>query len=201
MQMIFLQENWGIVSKQEKLVKLLAWANEKASLVETDKKVAGIRVFYIFLARVLDLARNLDIPYELKVDYLLLVSLLISNIVLWGKDNNKNHITDKIPSFLDFLNETLKIYMDNEFLHEHFKKINLPDKNSCVENWKIFTQQLRQTMQQERNNIRHEWDFSEEETNCLMSYSRANKLLLDCLKFASVSDRQGIEDKLLLPLE
>jgi hypothetical protein len=42
-------------------------------------------------------------------------------------------------------------------------------------------------------------DFSHEQTEKLMIYLQTSKLFVDCLNLAYVSDREAIENKLLLP--
>ncbi len=44
-----------------------------------------------------------------------------------------------------------------------------------------------------------EWEFSREQAECLTAYFEANRLLVECLNLAYVSNRTKIEDSLLLP--
>ena len=48
-------------------------------------------------------------------------------------------------------------------------------------------------------NIGHEWTFTWKRRVQLANYFQANRLLGECLNLAYVSDREGIEEGLLLP--
>ena len=61
-----------------------------------------------------------------------------------------------------------------------------------------FTDGLRTVMREERD-IGHDWQFNDKQWDKLNAYFTANKLLIDCLDLAYVSDRQAILDGLLAP--
>jgi len=73
----------------------------------------------------------------------------------------------------------------------------MPNQNDRQAVWQAFAKQLRDIMQRHRD-IGHEWDLTWEQREKLESYLEANRLLVECLKFALVSDRRAIEDKVLL---
>ncbi len=51
----------------------------------------------------------------------------------------------------------------------------------------------------EHRDIGHDWNFTEEQVQCLERYSYGAELLVQCLNLAVVTDRVAIEDRLLLP--
>jgi len=215
-----------MVREDESFVKLLVWAKDKAATIQSDDKPAAIRSVYIFLAFAfaLDLARALahaldldsdftlelvlvlahahalDLPDFLKIDYLLTIALLISE--KWeGLDNGDFDDFQEqrytIPRLIKFLDESVaecQIFPD---LYAELRNLTVPNENDRQAVWQAFTKQLRDIMQRHRN-IGHEWDLTWEQREKLESYLEANRLLVECLKFALVSDRRAIEDKVLL---
>jgi len=73
----------------------------------------------------------------------------------------------------------------------------VPNENDRQVVWQEFAKQLRDIMRRHRN-IGHEWNLIWERRHILASYLEANRLLVECLKFALVSDRRAIEDQVLL---
>ena len=70
------------------------------------------------------------------------------------------------------------------------------------ENGQVWIEQLREVMFKYRN-IRHDWQFSNEQKELLQKYYDANKLLIDCLNSdckVGKKVKEDIEDTLLLPM-
>lgn len=83
-------------------------------------------------------------------------------------------------------------------LQEALRELHEPDTNASHEDWVAFTDALRTIVITHRN-IGHDWQLSEEQRKKLDAYLTANRLLLECLDVAVVSDREAIKDRLLLP--
>jgi hypothetical protein len=64
--------------------------------------------------------------------------------------------------------------------------------------WQTFVNDLQLIMLTYRD-LGHEWNLTAEQIKQISRYFEANLLLLECLKLAYVSDRQAIEDSLMLP--
>ena len=73
-----------------------------------------------------------------------------------------------------------------------------PAADAAQSTWGAFAQQLRNVMQEYRD-LGHEWPLSHDSVEQLNRYLAANLLLVECLKLAVVSDKQKIEERLLLP--
>ena len=78
--------------------------------------------------------------------------------------------------------------------------LQVPSWDASAEVWQAFADELQSIMIAHRN-IGHNWNFTEQQTKCLNTYLQANRLLVECLNVAYVSDRPAIEDSLLLPPE
>ncbi|MFN6571142.1 NACHT C-terminal helical domain 2-containing protein [Dendronalium sp. ChiSLP03b] len=76
-------------------------------------------------------------------------------------------------------------------------------ENSWQDEWesevKDLAEKLRLMLIKYRN-IGHDWKFTQRQKDLLQQYYNANKLLVDCLKYASEEVRSHIEDTLLLPI-
>ena len=60
-----------------------------------------------------------------------------------------------------------------------------------------FNEDLQEIMFTHRD-LGHDWKLTKAQINQMTRYFEANLLLAECLKLAYVSDRQAIEDSLLL---
>jgi hypothetical protein len=83
-------------------------------------------------------------------------------------------------------------------LHQALITLGVPVTDTPPEAWSSFADELRSIMITHRN-IGHEWNFAPEQIERLNTYFEANRLLVECLNLACVSNRAAIEDSLLLP--
>jgi len=145
----------------------------------------------------LDLDFDRDMPIFLKTDYLLTLALLIT-VRLSRADNNEfQEIRDKIPKIARFFSELRKECREFSELRVELQRVTLPNENDRQSVWKDFGSRLRDIMQRHRN-IGYEWKLTWEHIGKLEGYLEVNILLVECLKLAMVSDRQAIEDRVLL---
>jgi hypothetical protein len=83
-------------------------------------------------------------------------------------------------------------------LYQALATLAAPGPDDSLEAWQVFAEKLRGIMIAHRN-IGHEWEFTREQLMQLTNYFQANRLLVGCLNLAYGSDREGIEESLLLP--
>lgn len=82
-------------------------------------------------------------------------------------------------------------------LYDSLRNLRGPREEDELEKWQNFTSDLRSMLIRYRD-IGHEWNLSPQQIEALKQYNEANILLMDCLKVAYVSEREKIEDRLLL---
>ncbi|MEC4819134.1 MAG: hypothetical protein SAK29_38550 [Scytonema sp. PMC 1069.18] len=102
----------------------------------------------------------------------------------------------KLERSLQKLKDQLLNVGSNDDLETH--------KQWWQKNGQTWTEKLRAMMIIEYRNIRHNWQFSDEQKELLKQYYYANQLLVDCLNsecYVSRSVRKEIEDTLLLPYQ
>jgi NACHT domain len=116
----------------------------------------------------------------------------------------RQHLANQEDSFIGLLNvleytiekgkqlDEKNIVNDLRKLAGFNKDFNDEDHNSAVE---ILDNALRS------RGIKSDLNFYREQIQTLNNYFTANKLLLECLQLAVVSDSQAIEDKMFLPIE
>ncbi|MEM7128610.1 MAG: hypothetical protein AAF702_19915 [Chloroflexota bacterium] len=85
-------------------------------------------------------------------------------------------------------------------LETALSELTIPDENASAEEWKKLAENLRKIMVAHRD-IGHQWDFSKKQFDNLNAYLKATCLLVDCLKISTVSNRDEIEGRILLPPE
>jgi len=80
------------------------------------------------------------------------------------------------------------------------KQIIPQSQYSTADDWKLLVRDtLTKYSETENNIVGKPWSFTDEQTQLLSNYFDANKLLLDCLKLATISDREAIKNSLFLP--
>jgi len=73
-----------------------------------------------------------------------------------------------------------------------------PSNNASRKQWHDFSIRLRHILQSQCD-MGNQWSFTDTQMCLLFNYFDTNKLLLDCLKLATVSDREAIKNSLFLP--
>jgi hypothetical protein len=241
-----------LVKRDEHLVALLKWADNKAKAEEGSFQVALLRSFYcglflsiipsndhaltIDLARARARARNLDIAqlldhilvididlaldlasardreltsdimfaielnidFDLKIDLLLTLSLQFALFFDKVDTGEFQAMKRYISCFSDYFKKVVNLSQQfgSSDLHQALINLTVPNENDRQSAWPPFATILREVMQTQRN-IGYEWDLTEKQHENLARYFESNRLLVECLKLAVVSDREGIEGSLL----
>ncbi|MDD5273157.1 MAG: hypothetical protein PHU14_10605, partial [Methylovulum sp.] len=172
-----------------------------------DRDLALALALALDLERIIDhtLDCSLDLEVnslEISCDYLLHImrfyTAIFSNLI-------NHHLPENTPFVLKF----------RQFHHTVIEKISgfgfIPLAEALTQlyqhpaykivtstNWHAFNRQLADTLQIQRN-IGQCWNFSPTQRDMLTNYFVAHSLLLDCLKLATVSDREAIKNRLFLP--
>jgi hypothetical protein len=154
--------------------------------------------------------RALDLTYafeyhskDISSDYLLYIILLSSWIFVKTDENYfKELINNNHQKFIDFylatLNKIHELGFESIVLVLTPLKNKIPHKSAAQNDWKLFAEQLTSILQTQRN-IGKQWSFTYQQNELMAKYFSANSLLLDCLKLATVSDREAIKNSLFLP--
>jgi hypothetical protein len=77
--------------------------------------------------------------------------------------------------------------------------LTVPADHASPLRWEAFAEDLRQIMINHRDIGHERFYLTEEQASRLNKYQEANILFISCLRLAYVSDRDGIENSLLLP--
>jgi hypothetical protein len=154
------------------------------------------RAIGLACAAVLDHATVLDL--NLKTDLLLSYSLRFA-VVFNGANREKfQEVKKYIARFSDYFKEVVNLSQQAGFsdLYQILENLTVPNENDRQSVWQPFVMNLREIMQTQRD-IGHKWNLTGAELQHLKRYFQANLLLVECLKLAVVSDREGIERSLL----
>ncbi|EIJ43632.1 putative NTPase (NACHT family) [Beggiatoa alba B18LD] len=154
------------------------------------------------LARALDraLARTLDLTFalDLAIDFkFLIIRLLVINFSMLPTLRKEQY-----SNFFNWFHQIIETVKQAN-LHELAEKLttlakqNIPKQEAPAKDWKKLHKKLLVIMQETRN-IGHQWQFTAEQEQKLEKYLQAHLLLVDCLSLATVTDREAIENHLLL---
>jgi len=140
---------------------------------------------------------------EVKLDILLYFCILTANIYLNSDKNYFKQIQPQVPHYIKLFNDLIKKvkqlgYTGLAELLSALEKHKIPKPNDKQNKWSHLAKALRKVMQQQRD-IGHEWNLQKAQLELIADYYRANQLLLDCLKLATVSNRADIKAPLFLP--
>jgi len=146
-------------------------------------------------SRSLDLARAIDPKLDLDSDrnYDLDLDLALSYTYQMAQEE----VTGLNISPL--LNRVLELSkkLGLKELNQALRNLSIPNENSTKKDKQTFRNKLQAIMRKYRD-IGYDWNNDEEKIKRLALYLTANKLLVDCLHLACVSERTKIEDGLLL---
>ncbi len=128
-----------------------------------------------------------------------------SNSVLVLLNPNLDCILDRVLALnLNHIDPQLKCQL--QAIRDQLPDTSWENQSTFIQWWQgngqAWAEQLRAVIIEHRN-IGHDWQFSDEQKQCLQQYYDANKLLVDCLNsgcYVSRDVRQEIEDTLLLPM-
>jgi predicted NACHT family NTPase len=216
-----------LLAQDEKLQRVLDWAEKKACLTKSHYKLAAVRAYYLELARrdididielaraididlahTLDIALNLDFDLYLALDFDLYLDLALTRVL-------------DLVCILDF-SIVRDLYLALDFAFDLVLEIQFTDLQKPLQQlkdrypdlsshnlkhwWQVngqhWTEQLRAVTIEHRN-IGYDWQFGEAQQGLLQQYYDANKLLVDCLNsdcYVSREVRAEIESSLLLPI-
>lgn len=97
------------------------------------------------------------------------------------------------PAVVDFCDD-----VGETALSLALRGLDIPDANSPQAAWQRLADELATLMQTHRD-FRFDWVLEREDVDRFNEYLDANELLVQCLKLASVTDREGIMERLFLP--
>ncbi len=193
--------------KNKRLLNLLTKAEEEAGKIEMEGNLYEKRSAVIFnildtahifvrapnstLASTLDRARDiaLDIAFDIALIRIPVFAIDSSPVQAFAFDLlSKNEYNRALE---------LSKKMGLTELHQALAKLSVPSENASHEDWKKFADALLNIMREHRS--LEDYEFTEEEAKTIEQYLYGAKLLSDCLEVAYISDRNGIEDRLLRP--
>jgi len=83
-------------------------------------------------------------------------------------------------------------------LHDTLASLSVPSEDAPKEEWENFADVLSDIMLKYRP-IKDYYKFTPEQAKNLEQYLYATKLAVDCLEVAYISNREAIEERLLVP--
>ncbi|MBD2343329.1 NACHT domain-containing protein [Anabaena subtropica] len=209
------------VAAEKKIQSYLIWLHQKTREISQVHKTANVRAFYIVCnynfahspnyVMEWDFLVNLSFNPELTLDQLLFTNLTCASELELAFEHNINdgYTFNHVHALNINFDEAIDIVENAEFREDLRKlKNKLPSTESSIEklrHWwqyhgKIWNLQLRDILIKYRN-IGHDWQFNQQENKLLQQYFQANKLLIDCLKYAVDSRvKRKIEDELFLAI-
>jgi len=209
----------GMLAKEEKLQQFLVWVQQQSQYLKSPYKQCTLRAFYLDTdldnARVLDRARAVDLAHtrsleraqaralgqhqetstEIDVDFALTLALNLDLAFFFSK-NYILELARTIEPDLDHLLWQLSNEMPDPF----------GDRKIFSKWWQVsgieWSKSFRNAFIHHRK-VTQGWEFSPEQEELLRQYSKANKLLIECLQTSSCVSpavRAEIESTLLLPV-
>lgn len=195
----------ALVAENEEFQQLLTWVNEKAISVEGSYKPAKVRAFYFALVGILGRAffRNFDPTRSKAKDRnqarQFALSFNRAHDLALDLSFELNHNTDTgnilVPIFALDIEPRLKQVLQK-------LQAELPNPKEDKEKFEDWRQDKGQDWVEEiKDAIGHDLQFSEQQKELLKQYYDANKLLIDCIYKAKVATevREEILETLFLP--
>jgi hypothetical protein len=157
-------------------------------------------------ARDLDSCRDLDLTVDRALAFALdlTVDRALAFALDLALDHGRSRALERALGLESALRRTLhrathvSLALGTHDLHQALSRLTIPALDSAPEDYPAFLDSLQSLMIAHRN-VGHTWDFSEKQVKRLIDYFGSNLLLLDCLDLAIVTNRQAMEDTLLLP--
>jgi predicted NACHT family NTPase len=216
-----------LIERDNRLMAFVMWAARKVDSYKVDYKTAAVRGYCCYRALFHDLARtcasdaarnwgnDLDLACEgalaLARDLDPVLANDLDSAGALSPDLDLDHACDRAltlalgraegrePARAHVLALARDLARDcDRGLCQVLDNLRTPTTDDSTEEWQGFADELKEMLVKYRD-IGHDWDFSAQQGQCLAEYFQANRLLVECLKVAYVSDRGAIEDSLLLP--
>lgn len=142
-----------------------------------------------------DLARTLD--KLLGIDYLLHMGLTMVKILHYFPTESYSKFREYIPTVNTFFEETIKFCTEHHevVIANILKHFTISTEGKQQDDWKIIEEQLKNILQNERN-MKYNWNLTEKQFNKIELYFKGAELFMSCLKVASVSQRDVLENRL-----
>jgi hypothetical protein len=191
----------ALIAENEEFQQLLTWVNEKAISVEGSYKPAKVRAFYFALIRILGLAfvSNFDPTRSSGKARRFTLSFNRAHDLALDLAFELNHNTDPenilIPIFALDIEPRLKQVLQQ-------LQAELPNPKEDKEKFEDWRQDKGQDWVEEiKDAIGHDLQFSEQQKELLKQYYKANKSLIDEIYKAKVATevREEILETLFLP--
>jgi len=155
-------------------------------------------------ARILSRARtrvytSVSLP-RLRVDACLVDAIYFTKIFRLA-NKYRGYVTKRIPTFVAYLQEVVVLAQQAGVpaLAEALATIHIPDSNAPRRAWDTFALALNGALV--HRDLHHKFVLSDAQVIKLEDYLEATQLLVECLALARVSDRAGIEARILQPPE
>ncbi|MCA1991368.1 MAG: hypothetical protein LDL41_04865 [Coleofasciculus sp. S288] len=191
----------ALVAENEEFQQLLTWVNEKAIAVEGSYKPVKVRAFYLALVGILGRAfvRNFDPTRSKAKARQFTLSFNRAHDLALDLAFQLNHNTDTgsilVPIFALDIEPRLKQILQQ-------LQAELPNPKEDKEKFEDWRQDKGQDWVNEiKDAIGHNLQFSEQQKELLKQYYDANKLLMECIYKAEVAPevREDILETLFLP--
>jgi predicted NACHT family NTPase len=197
----------NLIKGDEKLVKLVRWANRKAAKDYAMLGPQGCEAA-LTLARTLDLALTVSghldftfnhtrIPGPTHISDFALDLYLASTLAYTRAFTQTTLLPLGLFDDLDLARKQAAKLNFSE-LRQALLDLTIPTVDSVSGEWETFAQNL-QAITIHYREIGHDWCLTQKQHGRIEQYLLANRLLLDCLQLAYVSDRARIENSLWLP--
>ncbi len=146
-----------------------------------------------FLIQASDFATDLILDFGL-------INIYLSALALGRRGEDFEELKNIRSQFPRYYSQIISMSrsMDSSNLSQVLTKLFVPYISDGPSEWSLFATNLGTVMQNYRN-ISLDWNLTETQRECLSRYVAANELLVECLRLAVVTDKQAIEDSLLLP--
>ena len=142
----------------------------------------------------LDFSRALDLTFTLSRARALDLDLAIIYLL-----HTRRHYCENIRQLMAAFAQTSGEASQAEFV-QALNDLPLPIEEADEGEWQAYANNL-QTLLIRYRNLGHDWNFTDEQWRRIDQYEQGTALLAERLKLAAVSDRQAIENRLLLPPE
>ena len=202
-----------LLAGDRQLQSLLQWVNQKAESAQVSDRLQSVRAFYLTLGRAIAQSD----PFNLAN---VLARTLVLDLDLCQNRNLNVDLAFDLARALETKEGEdlgLDLELDLSLALEYAQE--MPDPrladalseliNNCPEDadndikWQHWANDLRKQAIAHRN-IGQIWDFTPDQLQQLSSYSKANRLLVECLDsdcYVRQPVRQAIEQSLLLPIK